>query len=51
MAVAAYRDGFGLLMVGLAVLCLGVGVLGAWLVSRAGRSAPAAAAPAPEVPV
>ena len=51
VAVAAYRDGFGLLMVGLAVLCLGVGVLGAWLVSRAGRSAPAAAAPAPEVPV
>lgn len=41
-AEAAYRDAFGTLMVGLAVACLLVGVLGAWLAARGARAAASA---------
>ena len=37
-AVAAYRDGFGLLMVAIAVVAVIVGVLGSRLIARASRS-------------
>ena len=42
-ALGAYRDGFGALMIGMAVVCLAVSIAGAALIGRANRTAAAIA--------